>query len=672
MEVTVNPLERRIDELAAHIERLQGRVDELSAGMVRMVRGVAPGEAALTAQVERLQDRVDELSTGMVRVATEVAPGEAALTAQVGRLQDRVDELSGGMVRVAMEVVPREEPDSSGESSDGAGPADIAAWMGSSSLLPRISTLCFLLVVALILRTVTDSGIIDTSAGSILGMAYAASLLVTGWLRYRKGSALAPVFSLSGAFLMYSVVVETHSRFASLPTVPAYLLLIGTGAFMTLTSRTAGNAIPMVIGTLGMCIAGVALNFPVSSLHLLALLLFAANVISFRTVDLVHRDWLRWVVFALTGLSIQIWGARLALPLADPDSAGVPPGTAWFVPAAALFAAFFFATAIVRMLGQGEGRKRTFDYVIPAASALVFFTAARHVAIPLWGSGIPLGAAGVAAATMNLGVASWMVRGRRLSALEFNSFTFAAVVLLVLSLSAATGALLVALPFLSLAAFHLATVSDRWQSGGTRIISYLLQVFVAMALFGIMVSGESGIPSAIGALAAGAVGVVALLHYRWCRRHDPPADSHVFSKIDTGDYGAASLLLVGLVGWYFLFRVLVFELLTGVSGGADIANAFSGAQSLLINAAAITLLLVAYRVRSREVRNIAILVILLGAAKVFLYDLVGVEGLARVASVFSFGLVAAVASWVLGRWQRSLAAGETDLQGGTAENGGGA
>ncbi len=641
--MTPQGLEKRVEELSAQVKALQGKVDTMAAGMVTMVSEVIPqAQSELAAQVKGLQDKVSTMATGMVTMVTEVVP------------------------QAQSEAAAEKELALKGERDD------LAAWAGASSLLPRISTLCFLLVVALALRTVTDSGLVDTHIGSVAGMVYAASIMGVGWLQYRKGSPVAPVFSISGALLMYTIVVETHTHFDSLPTLPAYILLIVTGVFMALTGRMAMSRTPMIVGTLGMCFAGLAVNFPVSSFPLLALLLLTANSIASRAVSLMQRDWLRWVVFALTGMIVQIWGVRLALPLADTDSAGYPPGTAWFLPAAALFAAFYFATTIVRMISRREGSRRTFDYVVPAASALVFFTAARHVAIPLWESGIPLGVAGVVAATMNLGVASWMVRGRKLSALEFNSFTVAAVVLLVLSLSAATGALLVALPFLSLAALHLATVSDRWQSGGTRVISYLLQVFVAMALFGIMVSGESGIPSTLGALAAGAVGVIAFLHYRWCRRHDPPADSLVFSRLDTRDYSAASLLLVSLAGGFFLFRVVVFELLTALGGAADMANAFTGAQSLLINSAAIVLLLVSYRVRSREVRNIAILVILLGAAKVFLYDLVSVEGLARVFSVFSFGLVAAVASWVLGRWQNNPTGGAEDISGGAAENGGGA
>ena len=70
-----------------------------------------------------------------------------------------------------------------------------------------------------------------------------------------------------------------------------------------------------------------------------------------------------------------------------------------------------------------------------------------------------------------------------------------------------------------------------------------------------------------------------------------------------------------------------------------------------VNGAAIAFLVISYLRRNRELRNVALLITLAGAGKVFLYDLVGVEGVARVLSVFSFGFVAATASYVLGRWQ---------------------
>jgi len=52
---------------------------------------------------------------------------------------------------------------------------------------------------------------------------------------------------------------------------------------------------------------------------------------------------------------------------------------------------------------------------------------------------------------------------------------------------------------------------------------------------------------------------------------------------------------------------------------------------------------------------VAILVTVVGATKVFLYDLLGTHGLPLVFSVFSFGMAAAVESLALGKWQKEPA-----------------
>jgi hypothetical protein len=62
-------------------------------------------------------------------------------------------------------------------------------------LLRRIATVCFLLVIALILRTITDNQIINTRIGSILGMTYAAVLLLLGWRLYAERKAGWPRYS---------------------------------------------------------------------------------------------------------------------------------------------------------------------------------------------------------------------------------------------------------------------------------------------------------------------------------------------------------------------------------------------------------------------------------------------------------------------------------------------
>ncbi len=87
-------------------------------------------------------------------------------------------------------------------------------------------------------------------------------------------------------------------------------------------------------------------------------------------------------------------------------------------------------------------------------------------------------------------------------------------------------------------------------------------------------------------------------------------------------------------------------------------DAFLCAQSVVINSAAIGLILFAYIRSNREIRNVAILVTLVGGIKVFLYDLLGTHGLPLVLSIFSFGLLAAIESLALGKWAKQTASKE--------------
>ena len=69
--------------------------------------------------------------------------------------------------------------------------------------------------------------------------------------------------------------------------------------------------------------------------------------------------------------------------------------------------------------------------------------------------------------------------------------------------------------------------------------------------------------------------------------------------------------------------------------------------------AAVLLLLSLVR-RNEELRNVAVVVTVIGAGKVFLMDTMQLKGMPLMFSVFTFGLVAALASFVLGRWKKSV------------------
>lgn len=139
---------------------------------------------------------------------------------------------------------------------------EVLNWASRNSLLPRLATLCFLLVVALIFRTITDSGLVNNLVGSGIGMSYAAILMAAGWYQYSRQSPLAPVFAACGAILMSTIVVETHTHFQSLPLVPAYLTLMATGIGMALISRRFNAFTPISVGIVGMCFAGAAIDYP--------------------------------------------------------------------------------------------------------------------------------------------------------------------------------------------------------------------------------------------------------------------------------------------------------------------------------------------------------------------------------------------------------------------------
>src|SRR5512138_878671 len=98
-----------------------------------------------------------------------------------------------------------------------------------------------------------------------------------------------------------------------------------------------------------------------------------------------------------------------------------------------------------------------------------------------------------------------------------------------------------------------------------------------------------------------------------------------------------------------MLRIIVYQLLPALGG--DPVIVFRCSQSIIINLAAIGLIVTASVLRHRELRNVAILVLLVGGVKVFLYDFIGTKGVPLVLSVLSFGLAAALQSIILGRWQ---------------------
>lgn len=534
---------------------------------------------------------------------------------------------------------------------------EVLGWASRNAVLPRLAAVCFLMVVALILRTITDSGIVGKLLGSAVGMGYAAALMAFGWYKYTKQSPLAPVFAACGVVLMSTIVVETHMHFKSLPLVPAYLTLMATGFSMALMSRTFNAFTPISVGVLGMCLAGAAIDYPHPFFPYLALVLYTANVLGYVAAKMKRCSWLRWLVLLVTMVMLQLWGLRLSMLLRKGET--VPPDLAlsWYLPVLAVFFVTFIALSLLGILREGSSKISRFDFSLPTLNAIWAFTAA-HTMLSAWNAHVKLlGVVGILFSIAHFGVAFWCAKRELKAAPGTNTFVFAGGTLLALALPVATGAFVMTLPVISLVAITMAIVSRVWENGGVRGSTYLMNIYACTALVLILRGEGPAATDPLNMLSAGLLAVISIYHYQWCRRWPVPASSALFDAFDHKDRSAILLLLGGLASGFFMVRIGLFHSLQHFPADMQ-RDAFRCGQSVLINSAAIVLIALAYFRQNREIRNVAVLVTLVGAIKVFLYDLLGTHGLPLVFSVFSFGVAAAVESIALGKWQKQPAAHE--------------
>jgi hypothetical protein len=144
--------------------------------------------------------------------------------------------------------------------------------------------------------------------------------------------------------------------------------------------------------------------------------------------------------------------------------------------------------------------------------------------------------------------------------------------------------------------------------------------------------------------------IIALYQYRYCRRYAPPEHSRAFEQFDKNDMSALFPLFSGLITGFFMSMEIAQYFLNHYYQG-DLNTAALGTQSILINSCAILLIFLALAKHNKELRNVALLIMIIGGGKVFILDLFRIKGTWLVAGILAFGIAAALQSLVLARWK---------------------
>lgn len=570
------------------------------------------------------------------------------LTSDVRSLARRVEKLerAAGNAQGVQAATVREAP-----AQPIALPEKESPWSvgGVAALMSRGAVISLVLLLALVLRTLTDSGALGMKIGTMLGIGYATLLEAVGLLMYHRKSAFAPIFSISGALLLAAVVFETYALFGSISALPAYGFLAVAGGGMAVISRLYRVAIPVNVGTMAVMMAGVSLGFKSTDYFTLSLFLVAVNIMAFSAATLPRAGWLRVVVFIFTAVTIFLWGYKLRFAVlsgAGTEPAPLLAGLNEFYAVTAFYLLFYVTTPGAAIWRRVSGEIKPFDHILPSLAAPWAYLTCLMVVLASGSGQRILGVLGVAAATCLLGLAA--LKGSRTGTQSRGTTTFAfpAAVLLALSFRDVSGESVVALAILSWAALSLAWLSSRWESAGVRVTSYFLQITVLGASGLLLLFAPAGdLPTATVASMT-ATAAIAFTHYRLVRRNAPPEGSAYFKRFDTRDLSGAAPLLVSVCTGFLAIRAVLFTFLSASFG------AFQASETIAINTGALVLFMAA-RVRNNpEVKWMAVLVTILGGGKVFLYDLFRVKGVPVVLSVLSFMVAAAAGSWVLGKWPR--------------------
>jgi uncharacterized membrane protein len=423
-----------------------------------------------------------------------------------------------------------------------------------------------------------------------------------------------------------------------------------TGLVGTIISRTNHVALPVFIGTLGMSFGAFALDYPSPVFPYLVAIIVLANIFATYATRLLRASWLRWLLLVLTLFMVQIWNLKLNIYLSKLAPENLEFSVQGLMPSIGVLGLTFACIALLGVLGKIQKKVSKFDVALPIINVFWIFIAAKYAINQGLTASTAFSWLAMLAALAHFAVAWWLAHRGEGGTLGTSSFAIAGGFMLAFAAPMAIGHAVIASAMVGLIAIGVAWVSVRRNIIGLRLASYLLQFYACASLVYLLWATDGTRPSVVGALSSGLLALIAFVHYFWSRRNPMGQGETLLHKINKNDRGGGILLIAALFSGFFTMRVGLYQALDFMHA-AKRSN-FDGAQSVLINVTAIVVLWLSLMKRNKELRNVATVLIVIGAAKVFLMDMVSLKGMPLMVSVFTFGLVAAFASFVLGRWNK--------------------
>ena len=527
---------------------------------------------------------------------------------------------------------------------------DFWTWLGKASLLPRIASLSFTLLIALLLRTITNNEIIARQTGSFVGLTYAIALIFFGWRLIAGKNRIGPVFPMCGGILMFFIVLETHARFAAISSPVAYSMLLATMAAMVAIGHKHDFPLLASVGIISASICTFLLDFQSPNFPVQACFLLIANLAAYFITNKPGRKELtRWAMLLTTGIFWTHWlivlnntfDKNLDLPLLA--------GPNWFAPMIITFSLTFFAMTVHR--GFHLKQLTILDTLIPTITGLTLYLMAQTVLTVWLHIETTVGAAGMIWAAILFATAFWATKKSPVNRISANIFTVASVAVFLAAAPAITQNLLIAIPLWSLGALLLLKLSWHSKIGGIRLTSYLLQVIACAS--GVLSGSFAIIQTESIAFTTAVTAVLMLIsgfHYYMSRQNILITNDGFYGKTDKNDYSAVALLIASLIsGFYMLQHLATFALIPST---ADFTSVITGLRSIFINGGAFLLIILGIRNKNKDLLGTALVVFIIGAIKVFGYDLFEITGVPLLLSVFSFGAAAALGSVALSRLQK--------------------